>query len=140
MLGLSDLKKFKKKKKVRETSDLCTIWVGENSRCDPQVGSQRALGQSCRQRPSWGLVRAVSRRPSRRSFASAAPGDSLRAEVKPRSAARLPRAPPSPPSFPPLGGSQRGTGGAQRAETRCVGGWRPQREKLRRPRVAAAGY
>ena len=72
----------------------------------------RALGQFCRRRPSRGLVQTRAQRLSQRSFAAAAPGDSLRAEVKPRSAARLPRAPPSPLSLPPLGGPLRGTGGA----------------------------
>ena len=101
----------------------------------------RALGQFCRRRPSRGLVLTRAQRLSPRSFAAAAPGDSLRAEVKPRSAARLPRAPPSPLSLPPLGGPLRGTGGALPDETGGRGGGlRPQREKLRRPRVAAAGY
>lgn len=49
MLSLSGLKI---KNKMRGTSDLCTNWVGRNSRNNLQIGSERALGQSCRQRPS----------------------------------------------------------------------------------------
>lgn len=81
-----------------ETSNLCTIRVGGKSRSDLQAGSERAHGQSCRRRHCWGLVRTVARRPSRRSFATGAPGDSPRVEVKPKGAARFPRAPPSRPS------------------------------------------
>lgn len=50
MLSLSGLK-IKNKKKSEGNSDLCTNCVGGNSRSNLQVGSERALGQSCRQRP-----------------------------------------------------------------------------------------
>lgn len=62
-------------------------------------------------RPCRGLRRAEARRPSPTS--SVAPGDSAR-KVKPKQAARLPRAPPSPLALPPLSGPLRGTGGARR--------------------------
>lgn len=137
MLGPSN-PKIKKKKKVRETRNLCTMWVGGNSGCDVQTGSRAGPGPVPPPASGWGLVRTVARRTSRRSFASAASGDSPRAEVKPRSAARLPRAPPSP--FTPS--PRRSPKGNRRGATRRDkgGGVRPQREKLRRPRVAAAGY
>ena len=103
--------------------------LGAICRRDPN----RALGQFCHPHASRGLVLTRAQRPSPRSFAAAAPGDSLRAEVKPRSAARLPRAPPSPLSLPPLGGPQRGTGGALRDETWGRGGWFASSERKAPP-------
>lgn len=138
MLDLSNLFFFLIKERVSGKQSAHDMDGREPLRAIGRRGAGRAWASPVLGATAAAWCRPWARRPRRRNSASAAPGDSLRAEVRPRNAAKVPEG-STLPSFTPSRwrspeGNRRGV--SLRDDW---GGLSPQREKLRRlewrPRV-----